>query len=187
MESYIPISFLNDFIFCPRSIYFHQIYQNFESRLYQESVQIRGKASHKSVDSKKYTTKKGVLQSLDIFSIEYSLCGRIDILDTNTKTLRERKKKVVKIYDGYIFQVYAQYYCLIEMGYKIDYIVIYSMNDNKSYKILKPEKNEDMKNKFFKLLEDINSFRLDKPFLQNIKKCKQCIYRHLCDYGELVS
>jgi len=54
MESYIQISFLNDFIFCPRSIYFHQIYKNFDTSMYHENIQIEGKIANKSIDQKKY-------------------------------------------------------------------------------------------------------------------------------------
>jgi len=46
MESYIPISFLNDFIFCPRSIYYHQMYNDTEQLTYQSKVQIEGKQAH---------------------------------------------------------------------------------------------------------------------------------------------
>jgi len=34
-EYSIPISFLNDFIFCPASIYFHQLEENSEIITYQ--------------------------------------------------------------------------------------------------------------------------------------------------------
>lgn len=39
MEPYIPISFLNDFIFCPRSIYFHQLYGRSSESLYHSTDQ----------------------------------------------------------------------------------------------------------------------------------------------------
>ncbi len=68
MEPYLMISHLNDFIFCPRSIYFHQLYGRVSKKLYQSDVQIKGTNAHKSVDSKKYTTAKTVLQSIEIYS-----------------------------------------------------------------------------------------------------------------------
>ena len=43
-ENYYPISYLNDFIFCPLSIYFHQLYGRTEECLYQCTDQINGKA-----------------------------------------------------------------------------------------------------------------------------------------------
>ena len=36
MDDYILISWLNDFIFCPISIYFHQLYGNKEKKFSEE-------------------------------------------------------------------------------------------------------------------------------------------------------
>ena len=68
MDDYILISWLNDFIFCPVSIYFHQLYGSKETMLYQNRDQISGKAAHKTVDEKSYSTRKDVLQGI---SVEY--------------------------------------------------------------------------------------------------------------------
>lgn len=62
MDDLIPISFLNDFIFCPASIYFHQLYGAQEKLTYQRSNQINGTAAHRTVDSSTYTSRKNVLQ-----------------------------------------------------------------------------------------------------------------------------
>ncbi|MCB4761988.1 MAG: type V CRISPR-associated protein Cas4 [Sulfurovum sp.] len=181
MESYIPISFLNDFIFCPRSIYFHQLYGRMESRLYQSRDQIDGKAAHKTIDTKTYTTSKKVLQSLEIYSKRYGLAGKIDTYDKSKQQLTERKKKIVHIYDGYVFQLYAQYYCLEEMGYEVKSIRLYSMDDNRVYPIQLPMEDINMKNKFDSLIRQIHSFSLDEPFSPNPNKCTRCIYTNLCD------
>lgn len=42
MENPISISMLNDFVFCPVSIYFHNLYQGVEKNLYQGKSQING-------------------------------------------------------------------------------------------------------------------------------------------------
>ena len=183
MESYIPISFLNDFIFCPRSVYFHQIYQDFDSQVYHTDIQVKGQMAHLTIDRKKYSTRKDVLQGLPVFSSEYSLCGRIDIFNKKKGILTERKKQVRKIYDGFVFQVYAQYYCLTEMGYLVNQISIYSMDDNKNHFIPLPKDNPKMEISFKKLLKKIHSFNLEDEFSPNIKKCVNCIYRYLCDCG----
>ncbi len=138
MESYIPVSFLNDFIFCPLSIYYHQLYGNLSTRLYQDIPQVEGKASHKKIDEKKYSSRRTILQGIDIYSSKYNLCGKIDIFDTVSGILTERKKCINKIYQGYIFQVYAQYYGLAEMGYAVQEIRFYSMDDNKIYNVKIP-------------------------------------------------
>jgi len=181
VESYISISFLNDFIFCPRSIYFHQLYGRIESRLYQTKDQINGKAAHRTIDNKTYTTAKKVIQSLEIYSKRYGIGGKIDTYDSKLRRLSERKKKIVRIYDGYIFQLYAQYHCLTEMGYGVTNMRLYSMDDNKVYPVLLPMEDVQMQSKFETLIRKIHQFSLDDPFEPNPNKCKRCIYVNLCD------
>lgn len=57
----MAITQLNDFVFCPASIYFHNLYGNEETRLYQRTDQVAGKASHSSVDEGTYSTRKNIL------------------------------------------------------------------------------------------------------------------------------
>ena len=181
MQNYIPISFLNDFIFCPRSIYFHNLYGRSSESLYHTTDQSEGKAAHKSVDTKTYTTSKKVLQTIEIYSHRFLLGGKIDTFDTATKTLTERKKKIVTIYDGYVFQLYAQYHCLVDMGYEVEKMRLYSIDDNKIYPIELPKDDKRTQQKFEELLEDMRSFDLTKSFTINPNKCNRCIYRYMCD------
>lgn len=181
MENYILISYLNDFIFCPRSIYFHGLYGYLEQRIYQEKPQVEGRIAHQSIDSKTYSTRKTTLQGLSVYSDKYKLNGKIDIFDEAEGLLIERKKKIKVIYDGYIMQIYAQYHCLKEMGYTVKKLKLYSMDTNKNYPIPLPEDNPTMQSKFEKLIEDINQFDLKAPFQANPSKCQRCIYANLCD------
>lgn len=186
MENYLSISFLNDFIFCPRSIYFHQLYSNFDDSTYHEDIQRKGRIAHKTIDDKKYSTRKEILQGLYVYSNEFSVCGRIDLFDVKKGLLTERKRKVHKIYDGFIFQVYAQYYCLIEMGYHVWQICIYSLEDNKKYNISLPKDDLEMDSKFKNLIDQIKCFDLEEKFKPNVLKCNKCIYKNLCDYSPVL-
>ncbi|HRP68201.1 MAG TPA: type V CRISPR-associated protein Cas4 [Turneriella sp.] len=184
MEPYIPISFLNDFIFCPRSIYFHQLYGRTDTRYYQAKAQVAGKAAHESIDNQTYSTRRDVLQGYEIFCEKYNLCGKLDTFDIKSGRLTERKREIQKIYDGYVFQVYAQYFALCEMGYTVKEIVIYDITHNKNYPIPLPNDDAIMLKKFEQLVYDINHFDLDKKdFVPNEAKCKCCIYNNLCDYS----
>ena len=183
MEPYIQISFLNDFVFCPRSIYFHQVYSSFNQEVYHSDIQVKGRIAHLNIDQKKYSTRKEILQGLPVYSEKYLLCGRVDIFNQKTEVLTERKKKVQKIYDGFIFQIYAQYYCLIEMGYNVKKLFIYSLDKNKNYSIPLPKDNPQMDLRFKNLIKQIYEFQLTDNFKPNVKKCKKCIYNNLCDYG----
>lgn len=181
MEELILISYLNDFMFCPVSIYFHKLYGNMESSLYQVEYQINGKSAHKTIDSGSYSTSNHILQGIEVYSEEFGIIGKIDIFDSKKGILTERKNKINEIFDGYIFQLYAQYYALKEMGYTINKIRLYSLMDNKIYDVDLPEKNITMQNKFKDLIKNIRNFSVEKFEQTNRKKCEKCIYEPSCD------
>ena len=108
MEETILISYLNDFIFCPISIYFHKLYGKLNKTPYQSEDQINGTNAHKAIDNKTYSSRKNILQGIDIYSQKYGIEGKIDIFDIGKGELVERKNKIVQISDGYVFQIYAQ-------------------------------------------------------------------------------
>ena len=179
MESYLPISFLNDFIFCPRSLYYHQLYSPYQASLYHREAQVRGKSRHESIEKGTYSTAKRYLLNYDVYSLKYKLCGKIDIYDRVEEKIIERKTQIKKIYDGYLFQLYAHYICLIEMGYPVSTLFFHSLMDNKRYSVAVPGPAE--LSRLEELIHQIRSFGLDAPFRQNPKKCQQCIYKPLCD------
>jgi CRISPR-associated protein Cas4 len=115
MDDYIIISNLNDFIFCPASIYFHNLYGSMDTMLYQNSSQIDGTNTHETVDNGKYSSAKNILTAIEVYSEKYNIVGKIDIYNSNTKTLTERKRQIKTIYDGYIFQLYAQYFAMKDL------------------------------------------------------------------------
>lgn len=184
-ENPISISTLNDFIFCPVSIYFHSLESNSENLLYQDSYQINGTNAHKTVDSATYSSKKNMLQGVSVYCSKYNLYGKIDLFDAEKGILTERKKKIKTIYDGYVFQLYAQYYALIEMGYSVKEIRLYSIEDNKIYIIEQPDCNLQMLKNFQKLIIDINNFTFDDFQQSNALKCNNCIYEPLCSFSAL--
>ena len=181
MDDAILITELNDFIFCPVSIYFHKLYKDLDRMVYQNTDQINGTAAHKNVDEGSYSSKRSILMGLDVYCEKYNLIGKIDIFDADRKILRERKKKVKTIYDGYVFQVYAQYFALTEMGYTVEQIEIYSMDDHKKYPITLPEDDREMCEKFEKVISDIRNFSMDNYIQTNNLKCQHCIYEPACD------
>ena len=46
MEELISISTLNDFIFCPYSIYLHNVYMDVDDSLFHAMPQITGRIAH---------------------------------------------------------------------------------------------------------------------------------------------
>lgn len=180
MENYLPISYLNDFIFCPNSIYCHQLFGSLSKSLYHSPYQTEGLAAHFAIDNKTYSSKKNMLQGIDIYSEQFNFCGKIDLFDVDKKTLIERKKRISTIYDGYVFQLYAQYYGLVEMGYDVEKIQLYSFDTNKTYPVKLPDQNPEMKEKFIQLISDIQNFNPDNFKQTNAQKCEKCIYASLC-------
>ena len=172
---------INDFIFCPVSIYFHNLYGFQDTTTYQGSEQILGTHVHQTIDEQRYSSKTSVLQGMLCYCEKYNLLGKIDLLDTETKILTERKRTIKTIYDGYVFQLYAQYFSLIEMGYDIEKIRLYSYTDNKIYEQRLPNDNPKMLDKFEKVLYDIRHFDIATFIQHNKEKCIHCIYSDACD------
>lgn len=181
MEETILISYLNDFIFCPISIYFHKLYGTMEKSTYQTTKQTAGTNAHIMIDKQQYSDKKTVLQGINVFCSEFNIMGKIDIFNIETGILTERKNKIITIYDGYIFQLYAQYYALTEIGYSVKRIRFHSIKDNKNYDINLPKDNIDMDNKFKQLIQEIKYFDIHNYKPENVKKCENCIYEPSCD------
>lgn len=181
MEDAIPITCLNDFVFCPASIYFHRFYDGFERIAYHDTFQINGSHAHKAIDNNTYSTSDDVIASLTVFSEEYQVIGKIDLLYQKTGVLVERKKVIKEVYDGYVFQLYAQYFALKEMGYQVNKIQLYSMDDNRKYDVTLPEKDPVMQDKFRSTLNALLTFDLEGFQQVNEAKCNRCIYEPACD------
>ncbi|MEG1642079.1 MAG: type V CRISPR-associated protein Cas4 [Synergistaceae bacterium] len=181
MENIILFTQLNDFIFCPMSIYFHNLYGDMEDVLFQSPDQLNGKSAHSAIDERRYSDKKTIMQGTELYCDKYKLRGKIDIFDTEKGILTERKKKITTIYDGYIFQLYAQYFSLCENGYTVKEIRLYSMDNNKVHRINKPEEDPVILQKFEKTINDLQTFVPNKFIQTNIAKCQRCIYEPACD------
>lgn len=184
MENPISITLLNDFIFCPVSIYFHSLEYDTETTLYQSEYQINGKYAHSNSDNGNYSDRRDIFQGTTVYCEKYNLIGKIDTFDAKNGILTERKKKIKRVYDGYVFQLYSQYFSLIEAGYSVNNLRLYSMGDNKVYEIEKPEYNQEMLNKFEQLINKIETFDMNKFVQDNNEKCLNCIYEPLCSYSK---
>lgn len=150
------------------------MYENFSENLFHDKYQRKGKIIHQSIDYNKYSTSKRFIIGKEIYSEKYKLMGKIDIYDLKTKTLIERKTKIKKIYLGYIYQLYAQFFCLKEMGFEIKKIILKSLEDNKNFNIPLPEK-DDMLN-FENLIKEILNFDYSKILNHSCNKCSNSIY-----------
>lgn len=179
MEDYILISSLNDFVFCPYSIYLHNVYSASEEELYHATPQSKGKAAHNTIDKKVYSSKKDEVTGLSIYSNEFGVCGKIDLYKKNEKILIERKYTLNNIYRGQIYQLWAQYYCMLEMGFEILKLAFHAISSNTKFDVTLP--NENDKNELKQFIEKYRNYNPSDTINININKCKHCIYCNLCD------
>jgi CRISPR-associated protein Cas4 len=177
-HDYISISKINDFVFCPHSIYFHNVYEGFEDSCYKSHYQTAGKLAHKNIDFQNYSSLQSVLQGVEVFSEKFGIIGKIDLYDKKSQTLTERKNKIEKIYEGYGFQVLAQKICLEEIGFPVKKMRFYSLSDNKEHLL---ENEREVFDNLKQILDEIRNFNPLTSFkINNLEKCRNCIYRELC-------
>lgn len=179
MHKFIQISLLNDFIFDPNSIYYHQVYQSFHTDIYHSEYQRNGLISHSTINFKNYSTSKNIWQGTGICSEKYKLVGKLDLFFVKEKRLVERKRQIKKLFLGYILQLTAQYVCLSEINLTPKETFLYSLIDNKSYKINITKK--EIKT-LEKIIYEIHKYKPNPKNKINKNKKENCIYSNLyCD------
>ena len=175
MENPILITWLNDYVFCPRSIYFHNLYGETERLSFQDVSQINGTKAHETIDKASYSSRKDIISGLSVFSEKYNLIGKIDIFDRNCGALIERKKKIKTVYDGYVFQLYGQCFALREMGYTVNSLTLRSLDDNKKFRVELPENDIAMFLKFEQAIKELEQMDITSFQQKNREKCLHCI------------
>ena len=183
MHEYIAISTLNDFIFCPYSIYLHNVYMGGDEDLVHATPQTQGKAAHEAIDEKKYSSRKDEITGLSIFSDELGIMGKIDLYKSSEKKLIERKYQLNTIYQGQIYQLWAQYFCMKEMGYEIESLAFYAISTNKIFPIDIP--SEESKKELQNFILQFKSYDPIQAINVNKNKCTHCIYCNLCDKTDI--
>jgi CRISPR-associated protein Cas4 len=147
--------------------------------LYHATPQTQGRIAHETVDEKKGNTSKDVILALPVYSEKYRLMGKIDVYKIKEKCLIERKYQLKQIYQGQIYQLWAQMLCLQEMGYEVERIAFYEISTKKSIPINVPSSVE-IKG-FEQFLSSFRNYDPMQPFQPNLNKCHHCIYCSLCD------
>lgn len=169
MDSAIIISAINDFTYCPKSLYLHSVYSSFNTSIYHDTPQVIGSITHENIEDQTYTTSKHILQGLSVYSNKLGIKGKIDVYDRKNKFLIERKYRVKQVYKGFKYQLYAQMYCLEEAGFRVKKLFLHSLSDNKRYEISLPTKSE--KKEFEEIIARMKAF--DGASMQN-HSCSHC-------------
>ena len=182
-DNFINITALNDFLFCPYSIYLHNVFMDMDEDIFVAKPQVKGKAAHKAIDSRAFSENENDVQSLKVFSNELGLVGVIDLYRKEEKHLIEYKYKVGdSLFLGQKMQLWAQYFCLIEMGYMVQKISIYEKSTGIFHDVKIPD-NDD-KQVLTDLIRKFREFDFSQPMEVNIKKCTHCIYCNLCHFTD---
>ena len=105
-----------------------------------------------------------------------------EAFDQKTGELIERKNKITKLYDGYFLQIYAQYFCLLEMGFKVKKLSFYSLTDNKKFSV--PIPNKQIIEEFDAFIKKVSNYNINNFTGVSKQKCEKCIYSILCPYSK---
>lgn len=146
--------------------------------VYHATPQTKGKTAHKNIDEQ-ISHDKNELQALSVYSENLGIMGKIDIYRVRERILIERKYQLLKIYRGQLYQIWAQYFCMREMGYPVEKLAFYEMSTNKMIPLDLPGETE-----FSELKNFIKRFKNYDPAIfapENPNKCLHCIYCNLCD------
>lgn len=185
METLMQITYLNDFVFCPYSIYLHQVFDVNKDELYSALPQQRGKVAHSDIDSfaDKITKEDKVLKGIYVISNQLGVYGKIDTLYVKQKKLVESKYQIKTIYRGYYYQLWAQYVALKEMGFEINEISFYSIKECRYYPVPIPDTNAIQELRLH--IRKIARFDFEAEMNVNPAKCRHCIYASLCDKTQI--
>lgn len=183
MTEYIPLSMLNDFVFCPYSIYLHNVYMEADEDLFKAPPQTKGTIAHQGIDKKTGSTRKTDLMSLPVYCDELGISGKIDVYKQAQRLLIERKNCLKNIFRGQVYQLWGQYFCLKEMGFEVDRLAFYEISTNKMIDVEMPgsrgkQELADFIERFKKYVPASTAFKV------NPNKCAHCIYCNLCDKTE---
>jgi CRISPR-associated protein Cas4 len=147
--------------------------------------QTRGKAAHGTIDQKTYSSRKDEISGLSVFCDELGIAGKIDIYKGKEKLLLERKYQLNTIYQGQIYQLWGQYFCMLEMGYEIERLAFYAIAANKTFPIEIP--NDNNKKELSDFIKKFKEFDPETNITVNENKCTRCIYCNLCDKTEVTN
>lgn len=146
--------------------------------LYHATPQTQGKIAHINTDDKR-SSNANEITALPVCSVELGIVGIIDLYKKKEQLLVERKYQLKNIFKGHYYQLWGQYFCMIEMGFPISNIAFYEISTNKMISIALPSDSE--KNELFTFIQRFKVYNPEEPFVPNLNKCKHCIYCNLCD------
>lgn len=176
MEQFLAITTLNDFIFCPYSIYLHQIYEKTDEDVYHSEYQSKGKRLHDFIDHNEDVES---WKHAYVYSEKLGIYGKIDDYNPITKELIEYKSTVAIAFKGYYYQLWAQYLCLTEMKIEVKKLFFYDFKQKQKIKVPLPV--QEQINELKSHIKAVQQFDFHSGIITNPNKCNHCIYNNLCE------
>ena len=151
---------------------------------YKATPQIAGTIAHVKTELYTATKQSKDILSLQVYSDELGVVGEIDVYKLDKKQLIERKNTLKVIFRGQLYQLWAQYFCMVEMGYEIESMAFHEISTGKLIPINIPKDKEKQELKDF--IKKYVNYVPDKDIIPiNKNKCLHCIYCNLCDKIDL--
>ncbi|MBU4537067.1 MAG: type V CRISPR-associated protein Cas4 [Weeksellaceae bacterium] len=176
MEFFLAITTLNDFIFCPYSIYLHEIYNYTKEDTYHSKSQSKGRRLHDFIEN---DTNPNDWKSAFVYSEKLKIYGKIDDYDTANRELIEYKSTVATAFKGYYYQIWAQYLCLSEMGIIVEKLAFYDFRVSKKIEIPLPSNDQLLELECH--VRKVQQYDFNSEIKINPNKCRRCIYQNLCE------
>lgn len=176
MENFLTITTLNDFVFCPYSIYLHEVYNPNKEEVYHGKDQSKGKRLHYFIENNQEVKD---FKHAYVISTDLKIYGKIDDYNCLQKELIEYKSKASTVYKGYYYQIWAQYYCLKEMGIQVNKLAFYDFSKGSKISLPLPTHYNllELKNHIIK----VQNFDFTSEIKINPNKCNRCVYKNLCE------
>jgi CRISPR-associated exonuclease Cas4 len=174
MESDLPLvntSDLNQYLYCPRRLYYLMFYQTQELNFVLADG--RSKHVHQSRRGQWY-------REMYLRSEKLHLHGKIDLLEGKTKLTPVERKHGTSFFDNDEVQLAA--YCMLLEDYlgepvRMGYLYLFGTNERYAITI-----TDWHRNKVLEIVQAIRSMRLDRipDFADNPKKCEKCSTSAYC-------
>ncbi|HSQ97481.1 MAG TPA: CRISPR-associated protein Cas4 [Rickettsiales bacterium] len=176
---------ISEYLYCQKSC-FYKIF-NFEENQEQNIDMIVGRNQHEIVHSDSIRTKeKGLKQisNLSIFNHEYSIAGKLDLLEIKDEKYYpiEYKKGKFRDFLNHKIQLCLQTLCLEEMyKTKIEYGYLFFIEEHRRYKIImSDELRKITKQTVFEIREKLSKNNPNLFIKNKNELCSKCSFFQTC-------
>lgn len=171
IDDMINVSDINQFLYCPRRLYYLQFYQ---TQGINEFL-VDGRKNHS-----KHGRRGGYIFELYVHSDRFGLHGKIDLIDCSDGMKPVERKRGDRFFENDVIQLCAYGLLLEEYLEKpVGVGIIYLFGTNRRHEI---PLSDSLKDKTIQIIEDIRSMKPEviPGFANNPNKCTKCSVKLYC-------